>query len=356
MSFLDEDELDPAPSGPSSRTGAERQRQLLVRRLIALAIGVGIILILVLLVNACLDNRKKRGFENYASDLGSIATQSNQLSDNFFQRLQNPSNEVNEVTLQAQIDSDRNTAEQLLDRVRALDVPDELAAAQGELEQAFELRSDAFAGVAQHIPEALNQNDTEAIRGLVGDMELFLASDVLYGRARGEINDGLAEEEVEESIPADSALPEPRQVWLDNLDLAGVLTNFATETGNAPPGTHGLQVLGASIGRTELSAELETSVNLGGDPPAVTAEIENGGDSQEKNVVVAYSLTGGPTPIEGEQEIPRIDASGISEVEFPPFETVPEPGTPMTLEVEVLPVIGEEIRENNRLTFPVAFD
>ena len=91
MSYLDEDELDPALGGPGSRRPpSERQRQVFIRRVIALGVGVLILILLLLGVRGCLNARKERGFENYVSDLGGIVTQSNQLSQTFFGRLEDP--------------------------------------------------------------------------------------------------------------------------------------------------------------------------------------------------------------------------------------------------------------------------
>ena len=126
-----------------------------MRRVIALGVGVLILILLLLGVRGCLNARKERGFENYVSDLGGIVTQSNQLSQDFFGRLEDPPKGLTELQLEAEITTDRGTAESLLQRAEGLDVPDELADAQDELVQAFELRRDGLAGIAEDIPTAL---------------------------------------------------------------------------------------------------------------------------------------------------------------------------------------------------------
>ena len=77
-------------------------------------------------MRGCLNARKERGFENYASDLSSIAAQSKQLSSEFFTRLEDPPDDTDELSLEAQIASDRGNAEGLLQRVEGLDTPGEL--------------------------------------------------------------------------------------------------------------------------------------------------------------------------------------------------------------------------------------
>ena len=59
--------------------------------------------------------------------------------------------------------------------------------------------------------------------------------------------------------------------------------------------------------------------------------------------------------LEGTGTINRIDAGGSTEVTII-FEAEPETGVPLTLQVEVLPVIGETLFDNNVATYTVAFD
>ena len=54
--------------------------------------------------------------------------------------------------------------EDLANRVESLNTPDELKGAQGELELAFQLRSDALTGISDQISTALG---TEGSRGAV---------------------------------------------------------------------------------------------------------------------------------------------------------------------------------------------
>ena len=356
LAFLDEEELDPAASGPGPpRSGSDRQRQLLIRRVVALGAGVLIVILLLLAIRGCLNARKERGFENYASDLSGIALQANQLSQEFFGRLQDPPNDLSEVDLEAEIASDRGTAEGLLQRVEDLDVPDEVSDAQGELVQAFELRRDALAGITEDIPAALgNENRGEALARIAGDMRAFLASDVLYERARLEIQQVLDDEGIDDRVPPSVFLPEPATRWLDDLELSTVLSTFATNTG-AVKGVHGLALLSASINDTPLTPDAENSVDLGKGPPELTVEVQNQGDSVEKDVVINYSISGGAVPIEGQQNIPSLDAQGIKEQPIG-FETEPETDTPLTLRVEVLPVPGETVTDNNTFTYTVTFN
>lgn len=328
----------------------------MVRRVVALGVAVLILILLLLGIRGCLNARKERGFENYVSDLGAIATESNQLSTEFFRRLQDPPQGLDELGIEAQIATDRGTAEGLLQRVDGLDTPDELADAQAELEEAFTLRRDGLAGIADDIPTALgNEGRQEAIARMVGDMEEFLASDVLYRRAQTEINDVLADEQIEGNVPDSKFLPSPPTPWLDDLQLAATLTTFATDAGVAGGGVHGVELLSSAIDKKTLTSGVENTISLGNEPPQLTASVQNGGDTQEKEVVVSYTLSGGGTTLEGTGTIDKIDAGGTTEVSIP-FEKEPDTGVPLTLQVEVLPVIGETLFDNNAATYTVTFD
>jgi hypothetical protein len=327
----------------------------MVRRVIALGMGVLIIILLLLAVKGCLNARKERGFENYVSDLTDIATQSNTLAAGFFERLLEPPADSDPLTLEAQISSDRGAAEGLLQRVQSLDTPDELADAQTELEQTFELRRDALAGVADDISTALgNEERSEAIDRIAGDMRAFLASDVLYARAQHDIEEVLKEQNVSGKVPDSIFLPEPVDRWLDHLQLSTVLSSFASASG-AIQGVHGLALLQTEIDKTVLTADADNTVSLGKGPPSITVQVQNQGDQAESEVTVSYSLSGGAVPIEGEDQIPKLDASGITDLKIP-LSDVPDVDVPLTLEIEVLPVPGEEVAENNAATYNVTFN
>ncbi len=326
----------------------------MTRRVIAVGIGVLIVILLLLGVKGCLNARKERGFENYVSDLSSIATQSNQLSSEFFARLENPPKNADELSLEAQIASDRGTAEALLQRAENLDTPDELSDAQTELVQAFELRRDALAGIADDIPTALgDEGRSEAINRISGDMRAFLASDVLYARAKSGVETGLANQDVSGKVPDSVFLPEPVDRWLDDLQLTTILSTFAGDAG-ATQGVHGLALLSTTINKTSLTADAENSVSLGSGNPEIDVEVQNQGDTEEHEVAVSYSISGGAVPLEGEGTIAKLDAQGVETITLK-LQDTPDTDVPLTLQIEVLPVPGEEVSDNNAATYTVTF-
>jgi hypothetical protein len=355
LAFLDEDELAPEESG-ARRYGADPQRQYLVRRVVALGVGVLILILLLLGIRGCLNARKERGFENYARDLSAIVDQSNQLSATFFQRLQEPEGSTSELDLQGQISGDRNTAEGLLSRVESLDTPDELEGAQGELVQAFELRSDGLAGVADQIPNALGtEAPQEAVNSIVEDMKGFLASDVLYARARADIIGVLDDEGIAAEVEGSMFLPDPIEQWLDSVQLTTIITAAAGE--EIACDVCGTELLSTTLnpGGLALTPDSLNTITLQGGPPEIDVEVQNGGDAEVNGLVVSFELTGGAEPIQGETTIDRIPPGGIETATLA-FESEPETGTELSLEVIVPPVPGETLTDNNSSAYPITFE
>lgn len=363
MAFPEDDDFEPAPrTRPSARGGGTvpdgggggEQSDLFRRRVIALLLALGLIFIVVFGVKACLDNRKTRGYENYASDVGSIVTQSNQLALEFFTRLQTPPEKSDPLNLQAAIAADRGTAEGLLDRVEGLDTPSELSDPQEELVKAFELRRDAFADIAEQIQTALgSEGRNEAIDGIAGDMRVLLAGDVLYARAAAQINEVFAEQEINAEVADSIFVPEPVNRWLDEDEVNLILSAFADSAGVAP-GLHGLELVGASIDKTPLIEGSENNFELSS-PLSIGVEVTNGGESDEVDVVVSAEISGPTGVLEAEGNIARIEPGQIGEATIQ-LEQDPPTGSPLTLEVNARGVPGEELLDNNTKTYTISFD
>ena len=356
LAFLDEDEPFARASDPGRprRLGPDRQRQIMVRRGVAVAGGLLILILLLLGIRGCLNARKERGFENYASDLSAITSQAKQLSDNFFGRLEDPGN-LSELNFEAEVSANRGTAENLLDRARGLDTPDELNGAQSELVKAFELRRDGLAGIADQISTALGtQGRRDATEAIANYMRYFLASDVLYGRAQVEIDRVLTEEEIAAKAPASVFLPEPVEQWIDPVEV-GTILGSVVGGGAATPGVHGVALIQTVVnpGGTVLTPDATNTVSADG-PVTLAVDAQNQGDSEETEVLVSFSLTGGTETIEGEGTVPRIAAGETKTVEIP-IDPDPPAGETLTLEVTVQPVPGEEIEDNNTATYEVTF-
>jgi len=355
LAFLDEDELDPADEPSSRRPGGYRQRQLLVRRLVALGVGVLVVILAVLGVRGCLEARKERGFENYLRDLDSIAGNSRQLSNVFFERLNNPPEGLTELDLQNEIRSDRGTAEGLLNRAESLDTPDQLSGAQSDVVYSFELRRDALGTIAEQIPNALgDEGRNDAIAAIARQMQVLLASDVVYARARREIQQVLRDEDIEGTAPASRFLQDPIERYLNELEVAAILARIVVDP-DQTAGVRGLELLGTTIEPpgTGLIPDSLNTVEL--DRQAeLEIDVQNAGDSREEEISVQFSISGAPEAIEGETTIDRISPAG-SETATLPIQPAPPTDTELTLTVTIAPVPGETLIENNESSYQLTF-
>lgn len=326
-----------------------------MRRAVGIGVIVVVLILLILGIKGCLDARKTRSFENYVSDLKAITAQTNQLSGDFFGKLSDPGN-ASPLDFEAEIATDRGTAQNLASRVDALDTPGELNDAQSKLELSYNLRAQALSGISAQISTALGNpgpERTKALTSITNDMQSFLASDVLYKQAQSEVDTVLSDQGIDEKAPASVFMTDPTR-WLDPLQVASALSAISTKKTSA--GAHGVAIVQTMVkpGSVVLSSDTPTTVSGGTGAPEIDVEVSNQGSATEKGVGVSYSLTGGPQTIDGTTTIPSIAAGGVQTASLP-IQPSPERNVELTLEVTVLPVPGETITTNNRFTYQLTF-
>jgi hypothetical protein len=353
-----------AAGAPPGRGGRPKPpgaggRDLLGRRLVALGIAAIILILIVVAFKGCLNARKERGFENYARDLEGIIAQSKQLSTDFFTQIGEPDANTTELSFEAQVASDRGTAENLADRVANLNSPGELSGAQSELVLTFQLRRDALADIADQLKPALGggQDATAAKAKIASDMKSFLASDVVYERARKDIIDEFTAQDlatvngkpIEDVVGGDSFLPalDGPINWIDPLDVSSAISAVAGGTGAASAGVHGVALLQTTLNPGGVILTPDTPVNFTSEAnPELEVQVQNQGDTDEKAVTVTVSGAG-----ENSDTIPTLKA-GATETATVPVE-LPAAGETASFTVTVAPVNGEQLTDNNESTYQV---
>jgi hypothetical protein len=340
------------PSGPKGPEGTDQQT-ILTRRAIGLGAIVLAVILLVLGINGCLDSRKDRAFRNYAADVRALVRNSQEVGNGVFQTLSKPGR-GDALDVQTQVNAERVDAEQLVDRAKAADHPDELNAANSWLVTAFQFRADAIAKIAERLPTALgDKGRTPALRSIAGQMQALLASDVVYlQRAIPALNDAFDKRDISETFPTPRFLPDLG--WLDEDTVTERLGKLGGAAKAATPGPHGtgLQGVTAQPSGTVLS---ESGVNRIAAPNelAFDVKVQDQGQSEETDVSVSVTIQDGKR-ITMEQTIPRIAANATETVSIPISET-PESGTVSTLTVNVAPVPGEAVKDNNKASYQVVF-
>jgi hypothetical protein len=345
----------PARSPRSARTREQVDRQtLMVRRSIGLGAAVVAIIVLVFGINSCLDSRKDRAFEDYASDARALVSTSSQISDRLFTLLSRPSR-ADALDVQTQVNAERAEAEQLVQRAQNTDHPDELNDANGWLVEAFKFRADAIKQIAAKLPAALGdtRDSRAAINSIAGQMQALLTSDVIYlQRTIPELNSAYDSQGIEERFPTDRFLPDLG--WLDPDTVETRLGRIGGTSQAATPGLHGTGIQGVTVqpSGTELTDSGVNRVPVA-DQMTFDVTVQNQGESDETDVSVSIAIADGKT-INVEQTIPRLAAGQEETVSIPLSE---KPGTDgvSNATVEVAPVPGEGTKENNRVRYQVAF-
>jgi hypothetical protein len=346
----------PGRSSRAARSPEAVDRQtLMLRRSVGIGAAVVAVILLVVGINGCLDSRKQRAFEDYASDVRSLAQGSSQISDRLFNLLSRPSRS-DALDVQTQVNAERAEAEQLVQRAQSTDHPDELNDANGWLVEAFRFRADAIERIAAQLPAALGdeRDSRDAINSIAGQMQALLASDVIYlQRTIPELNAAYDEQGIEERFPTDRFLPDLG--WLDPDTVETRLSRISGGADQAAsPGLHGTGVAGVTVqpSGTELTDRGVNRVPVA-DDMTFDVTVQNQGESEETDVTVSVSISNGKD-INVEQTIPRI-AAGAEETVSIPITEQPDTEGVSNVTVEVAPVPGEGTRDNNRVRYQVAF-
>jgi hypothetical protein len=322
----------------------------MARRGIALGAALIVLILLVLGIRGCLDARHDRALTDYARDVSQIVDETAQTSERFFGRLEDPGT-ASVTDFVTETNADRSAMDAYLTRVDSLDAPGDMGGAQESLELVYELRAAAFGKIADKMSTALGDAGRErAVASIANQMQLLLASDVLYSQVTApEINGVLADQGIEGSnVPDSLFIPDGDTKWLETSTIDDSLGQVSGASAAATPGLHGTGLLATSIAGVTLTEGTPATVTTSG-PPAVDVQVQNQGDSEESGVTVGVSVDGDAATTE---EISSI-APGETQT-----ATVQLPSTPtgqVTLDVEVDAVPGEQVTDNNKASYTVTF-
>jgi hypothetical protein len=329
---------------------------LMTRRILAGVIGIVVILILFFGIRACGDARRAQAFQDYVADVGDLISESNGQSDTLFTLLEDPGTDT-DVDVQNTVNGLRVEAEQLVERARAIKTPKELASAQDYLLETLRFRSDGLRGVADQLPSALGDSPQDAMLAIAGQMQNFLTSDVIYSqRVIPAIQLAARNADVLERIgtlPDSKFLPDVK--WLTESTVSDALGAIggtaAASGGKASPGLHGTGLQGVTVQPSgdALDEGAVTTISESSDL-AFDVEVQNQGENDESNVPVTISITGGTAPIDLSGQIESIKQGETVAVTVPVTDPLPT-DTPLTADVQVEGVPGEESVDNNKAKY-----
>lgn len=367
MAFFDEgDEPRTRVTRPSRgggvppRGGGPDAQAVRTRRLVAAAFAVLLFILLAVGINACLDSRAENRLRDYNRDVATVIAQSDRdVARPFFDLLAQGG--TSPVELESQVNQLRVTSERLVDQAEDFEVPDELETAQRNLLLALDMRAAALGKIASEIRTAQADSDeaTDAVTQIAAQMQQFLASDVVYAaRVIPFIQQALEDKEiVRQQQQASQFLP--NLGWLDPETVADRLGAEAAADGGGgdeepAPGLHGHGLVSTSVGDVTLQpGETANRIPAGSDT-AFDVTFANQGENVEEDVTVQVRIRGDGEPIVVRRRVEQTQPGENAEVSIP-LSQAPPIGTPVTIDVAVERVAGEEKVDNNRQSYTAIF-
>jgi hypothetical protein len=327
----------------------------MVRRRAAVGIAVVLVIVIALVINGCLKSEAQQSLKEYAKQVGQISQESEtQVSKPFFAALTGAGAKP-ALDVEVQVDQLRIKAQSIATRAKELSVPGAMADAQRNLLLALNFRVEGITKIAALLPTALGGQRKEATEKIAGDMEIFLASDVIFSqRVVPLVQQTLAANSIHGVTVASSRFL-PNIGWLDpTVALSRITGQSATaSTTGIAPGTHSDTIAGVSVGATTLEAEPALNHIGGGANPTFTVTVEDTGENNETNVKVDVTITASGKQYKASHTINQISAGQKANVEIP-VSGVPL-GVAAKIEARVEPVPGETESENNKKTYLAIF-
>jgi hypothetical protein len=327
-----------------------------VRRTIAIGAGILVFILLVVGFRGCLNARKERNMQDYVRNTNELVNLSKAESNRLFDILSAPNDQNQAVDRQNQANTLKADSATLADRAGNLDVPDQFSGAQRYFQEALELRRDALSVIADQLPGALAQEERRQSTARIAEMmQVFNASDVLMkSRFWVEVRDGLKNENVTAQQASKEALTFLKDIqWLQPDFVAQQISGVRGSGGSATPGLHGNGLGTVALGGAALTAGGNTTVQLTNDI-AFDIQVVNQGDSTETDVGVTVTVGSGSDALKLEETIPEIAAGEQKSVSIP-LTSQPPTGQNVPIIVNVKPVPGEEVTDNNKGEFTVIF-
>jgi hypothetical protein len=349
---------NPHPRRPQHAGGADSHAEhtVMVRRRVAAGVGVVLLIVIVLIVNGCLKSQKTQALKEYAHNVGRIVGESDQqVSHPLFTALSGASAKP-ALDVETQVNQLHLEAEKQATQAKALSVPGEMDAAQRDLLLALDLRAEGVEKVAGQLRTALGGQAKQASTLIAGDMEMFLASDVIYSQRVAPLIEQTLKAGGAEGQSVASSHFLPNIGWLEPNTVLSRITGqpaSSAQSGALAPGSHGSSLIGVSVGANTLASEPTLNHISGGSNPTFTVMVENAGENPETNIKVDVTVTAQGSQLKASRSINSMQAGTKANVEIP-VEKVAT-GVASKIEVYVEPVPGETDTENNKGAYLAIF-
>ncbi len=321
-----------------------------------MGIGVVLLIVIVLLINGCLKSEKQQSLKTYNREVSALARESGaQVSHPLFVALTGAAGK-SALDVELQVDELLKQAQSIAAHAKSLSVPGEMGSAQRYLLLALDLRVEGMTKLAAVLPSALGGQAKQASAKIAGDMEMFLASDVVYSqRVAPLIQQTLTGDGIDGETTVGTGFL-PNVGWLEASTVAARLAGESqSSSASSQPlsGHHGSALIGVSVGTTKLEAEPTINHIAGGGSPTLTVTVEDAGEFDETDVKVDVTVTAAGKQYKSSHLIDKTEPQKQSSVEIP-ITGLPV-GQPAKIEVQVEPVPGETNHEGTKGVFLAIF-
>ena len=333
------------------------------RRIAAVLFAVVVLILLFVLVDGCLDRRAENALKDYNRDAADVVRKSDEeVGAEFFGLLGGGGGDP--IELERRISDLRSAADRHVEDAEGFSVPGDMEPAHRNLLLVLDMRQAALEKIASEVGAATAQEQSdesaEAVDQIAAQMQQFLASDVVYdARVLPLIQEALDEKEIggEGAETQDSQFL-PSLDWLDANFVADRLGaeggGNTRDTGEIAPGLHGHGLVSVTAGDVTLQPGQTANRIPAGSNVAFTVTFANQGDNDESDVNVAVRIEGDGQRLSARKRVDQTKAGTNAEVTIPLTEAPPI-SAPVTIEVEVGKVPGEEKTDNNTQRYTAIF-
>jgi hypothetical protein len=327
----------------------------MVRRRIAAGVAVVLLILVVLLINGCLKSQKQQSLKDYNRSVSRFAQESDtQVSGPLFAALAGAGGK-SAIDVQVQINQLSLQARTIAAHAKSLSVPGEMTNAQRALLLALDLRVEGMEKLAALVPTALGGQGKQASTQIAGDMEIFLASDVIFSqRVLPLIEQTLTSNGIQ-GLSTSASRFLPNIGWLEPATTLSRITGQASssQSSQTVTGNHGSALISTSVGTNTLASEPTLNHVTGGGSPTFTVTVENSGEAQETNVKVDITVTAAGKQYKASHVINSTQPGAKVNVEIP-VTGIPL-GVASKIQVNIEGVPGENDLENNKSTYLAIF-
>jgi len=391
LSFFDEgDDPRTAIRSPQPRRPPDRARRsptddrtLLLRRAAAAGIVLVVLIALVLGIKALLNHQAVQGLKDYNSKVAALVGpgqgEQTAVRDPFFAAIVNAFNSANPSQVAITIQGEVHQEQLYYQQAQGWSVPAQMVGAQRQFVQTLGLRYEALQGIAGEMTSALGSTSGStsdqgtAITQIAGNMQLLLASDVIYAeRVAPLISQALNQAGITGQTVATSAFL-PDITWLNPQTVAQRILGFVPTSlggGTLPAGqSNGHELLGVSVQGSSGATPLQTGTTTINHLPYTSAgvtfvlNVKNSGNGfvHDVQTEISFHKTGLDTScLKSTSQIPvtQPGLSYTSSIVFAPSSCTNLNAffnQALDMTAEVVPVRGETDKTNNSQHYLVEF-